>query len=209
MTDIQEDFIREMRTRLEAFAQEWNVENAFSEDNPFEFSPLINARAGERFQWALQRNGGAGRRIGRRRTPGSRALSRRALLPAGLRDFPGAGAFDGRGNFRAVFCDCPVLGSGRKCAAAGAKAERETGERLLRIGPGGSKNLPAEKRGGFYARSTRRRVRACCRRTASASGETACPGRGRVSRATRSRFSSSRAATIRRCVTFKLPGSPT
>ena len=51
---IQEDFIREMRRQLAAFAKGWQVENAFSEENPFEFSPLINARAGERFQWALR-----------------------------------------------------------------------------------------------------------------------------------------------------------
>ena len=53
-TGIREEFVRKMRGRLEACARDWSVENAFSEENPFEFAPLINARAGERFQWALR-----------------------------------------------------------------------------------------------------------------------------------------------------------
>ncbi len=52
--DIQGDFVRVMRARLDAYAQDWSVEKAFSEENPFEFTPLINARAGERFRWALR-----------------------------------------------------------------------------------------------------------------------------------------------------------
>ena len=52
--DVLGDFVQTLRARLDAFAQAWSVERAFSGDNPFEFSPLINARAGERFRWALQ-----------------------------------------------------------------------------------------------------------------------------------------------------------
>ena len=73
--NIQEDFVRRMRTQLETYAQAWNVENAFSEENPFEFTPLINPRAGERFRWALQQTvaqGGelvGGERLGSDRYP--------------------------------------------------------------------------------------------------------------------------------------------
>ena len=52
--DIFGDFLGEMRKQCDAFTQRWTVENAFSDDNPFEFSPLINQSAGERFRWALQ-----------------------------------------------------------------------------------------------------------------------------------------------------------
>ena len=52
--DILEEFIAAARAQLDAFAERWTVENAFSEDNPFEYSPLINQAAGERFQWALR-----------------------------------------------------------------------------------------------------------------------------------------------------------
>ena len=51
---LLDDFVQETRTQLEAFTGSWAVENAFSEENNFEFSPLINRRAGERFQWALR-----------------------------------------------------------------------------------------------------------------------------------------------------------
>ncbi len=52
--DLLNDFVQEMRTQLEAFTRAWKLEDAFAEENNFEFSPLINARAGERFQWALR-----------------------------------------------------------------------------------------------------------------------------------------------------------
>lgn len=52
--DLKDDFVGELRNQLDTFRNNWRIENAFSEDNPFEFAPLINQRAGERFQWALQ-----------------------------------------------------------------------------------------------------------------------------------------------------------
>ena len=52
--NLLDGFIREARTQLEAFMRSWTVENAFSEENPYEFTPLINPRAGERFRWALR-----------------------------------------------------------------------------------------------------------------------------------------------------------
>ncbi len=68
--DLWEGFVHEMRTRLESFERSWSVASAFSEENPFEFAPLINPQAGERFRWALQQTvaqGGAlvgGERLG-------------------------------------------------------------------------------------------------------------------------------------------------
>ena len=73
--DLWSDFPPKMRTRLETHAQDWNVDNAFTEENPFEFTPLINARAGERYQWALRQTvaqGGelvGGERLGGDRYP--------------------------------------------------------------------------------------------------------------------------------------------
>ena len=72
---LREDFVRNLRTRLADYAQNWNVEHAFAEENPFEFTPLINARAGERFRWALEQTvaqGGelvGGERLGADRYP--------------------------------------------------------------------------------------------------------------------------------------------
>lgn len=74
---VWEDFLGELRARVDAFATRWTVEDAFSEDNPFEFAPLINARAGARFQWALRQTvaqGGAlvgGDRLAGDRYPGA------------------------------------------------------------------------------------------------------------------------------------------
>lgn len=52
--DLLYDLVVEIRAQLATFAQRWTMEMAFSEDNPFEYSPLINRSAGERFQWALR-----------------------------------------------------------------------------------------------------------------------------------------------------------
>ena len=73
--EVREDFVRAARARLEDYAREWDVERAFSEENPSEFTPLINARAGERYRWALQQTvaqGGelvGGERLGGDRYP--------------------------------------------------------------------------------------------------------------------------------------------
>ena len=73
--EVQDAFAQKMRERLESYGKDWNVESAFAEENPFEFTPLINARAGERFQWALQQTtaqGGelvGGERLGSDRYP--------------------------------------------------------------------------------------------------------------------------------------------
>ena len=62
-TEILEGFVGEIKAQLGDFTQRWNVENAFSEENPLEFSPLINPRAGERFQWALRQTVAQGGRL--------------------------------------------------------------------------------------------------------------------------------------------------
>ncbi len=81
--DIHGDFVRAVRTRIEAFARDWKVENAFAEENPFEFSPLINVRAGERFQWALQQTvAQGGELVGGERLEGERYPEAHYYRPA-------------------------------------------------------------------------------------------------------------------------------
>lgn len=82
-TGIQEEFVQRMRERLETYAKDWNVESAFSEENSFEFTPLINARAGERFQWALQQTEAqGGELVGGDRLGGDRYPDAQYFRPA-------------------------------------------------------------------------------------------------------------------------------
>lgn len=52
--DVMNAVIDEFKRQLDAFRMNWRTENAFTEENPFEFTPLVNRWAGERFAWALR-----------------------------------------------------------------------------------------------------------------------------------------------------------
>ena len=52
--DLFDEVVQRFRETVSQFANSWKLELASSEDNPFEFTPLINRQAVQRFDWARQ-----------------------------------------------------------------------------------------------------------------------------------------------------------
>ncbi len=108
---VHEDFVRKVRARLADFARDWSVESAFSQENPFEYSPLINARAGERFQWALQETAvQGGELVGGERLGGDCYPDAHYYRPA-LGIFPAPVPLVGEEIFGPYFAIIPYAGS--------------------------------------------------------------------------------------------------
>ena len=142
-------FVQEARAQLAAFAQSWTVENSFSEANPYEFSPLINPRAGERFQWALRQTvEEGGELVGGERLEAERYPGAHYYRPA-LGIFRAPVALLTEEIFGPYFAVVAYVGGDRGRVATSTEAECEAGERLLRIrrrlgkGPSGERTKQA------------------------------------------------------------------
>lgn len=203
---IREDFVQKMRAQLDAYARAWNVEAAFSEENPFEFAPLINARAGERFRWALRQTAAQGGELfGGERLGSDRYPDAQYYRPAfGI--FPALVPLLEEEIFGPYFAIVPYSGRVEEALRLGQKPNAKLVNAYYGSNPAEVKTFQRRNEAGFTLINTPQGT-GLLPPYGLGFGGNGLSGQGESFARDPESIFVKQGGAIRRCVTFKLPGA--